>query len=760
MHRFLLAAALLSAQSPESTLVQAIDADAPAAVELLERLVNQNSGTFNPAGVRAVAAIMERELVALGFETRLIPLDSIKRGVHLAATRKGPGKPILLIGHMDTVFEPSSPFQRWERKGRTATGPGVSDMKGGLVVMLSALKALHKSGQLDGIPLSIFLTGDEEAPGELSVTRREFIEAGKAARAALCFETGIRSVSQDMVSTARRGFTGWQLRTTGKAGHSGGIFNDQMGYGAVYEISRILNEFQQTLREPNMTFNVGMLLGGANPKSDPAGTGTVNGKDNIIPAEALAKGEIRALSPEQAARIKDGMYAIAAKNLPGTKAELTFEAGYPPMAPTAGNKRLLQLLNESSRAAGLPEAGELDPMLRGAGDISFIAPFVDSLSGLGAIGSGAHAVGESVDVESIPRQAKRAALLMRRLVQEPLHIVVYEQPGRFAGWPANHGLWSWGKEIVFGFDAAPFVFRQQGHAISHDHAPDQLLARSFDGGDTWSIDQPKSLELPAEVKYQNYPAGKGLALQDSPGNIDFTRKDFAFTARMTGNPGVSRFYYSYDRGRNWAGPFKLPDFGHKGTAARTDYIVNGKHDMFLFTTLGKANGKEGRVACTRTRDGGNTWTLEGLIGPEPADNDYAIMPASLLLGPQTLYTAIRRKGFIEAYRSIDDGKTWTAEGKIAPEIGAGNPPSLLKLRDGRLALIYGYRRPPFGIRARVSNDLGKTWSDEIILRTDGGTTDLGYPRSAERPDGKIVSAYYFNTDNSKVRFIGATIWQP
>jgi len=411
----LLAAAALPAQ--DTAVLQAIDNAAPATIALLERLVNQNSGTFNPAGVRAIAAILEPEFKSLGFEVRLIPLDSINRGVHLGATRKGPGKPILLIGHMDTVFEPSSPFQRLERKGRTATGPGTSDMKGGIVVMLSALQALHKTGRLDGIPITIFLTGDEEAPGDITISRREFIEAGKSARAALCFETGIRNVSQDMVSTARRGFTGWTLRTTGKAGHSGGIFNDNMGYGAVYEISRILNEFQQTLREPNMTFNVGMLLGGANPKFDPSGTGTVNGKDNIIPSEALAKGEIRALSPEQVARIKDRMHAIAAKNLPGTKAELTFESGYPPMAPTAGNKRLLALLNETSKAAGIPEVGELDPMLRGAGDISFLAPYVDSLSGLGAIGTGAHAVGEAVDLESLPRQSKRAALLLLKLAK-------------------------------------------------------------------------------------------------------------------------------------------------------------------------------------------------------------------------------------------------------------------------------------------------------------------------------------------------------
>ncbi len=349
---------------------------------------------------------------------------------------------------------------------------------------------------------------------------------------------------------------------------------------------------------------------------------------------------------------------------------------------------------------------------------------------------------------------------MAAMAEEPRHVVVYEKEGRFAGWPANHGMWSWGKEILTGFDASQYVFREQGHAISKELPPDQLLARSLDGGETWTIEQPPSLELPAGIKYQGYPGGKGPALQDSPGNIDFTKKGFAFTARMTGNPGVSRFYYSYDKGKTWAGPYKLPDFGHPGTAARTDYIVNGKHDLFLFTTLGKANGREGRVACTRTRDGGKTWTLEGLIGPEPPKDDYAIMPASLRLGPSTLYVAIRRKGFIEAYRSTDDGKTWASEGKIAPEIGAGNPPSLLKLRDGRLVVIYGYRRPPFGMRARISSDQGKTWGEEVVLRTDGGNTDLGYPRSVQRPDGKIVTAYYYNLDNRKVRFIGATIWQP
>ncbi len=346
--------------------------------------------------------------------------------------------------------------------------------------------------------------------------------------------------------------------------------------------------------------------------------------------------------------------------------------------------------------------------------------------------------------------------------QASRHVTVYEKEGRFAGWPANHGIWSWGDEILVGFDAAPFVYRESGHAISREHAVDQMLARSRDGGETWTLEQPAELATPSWERYQAYPAGPGPALREAPAErIDFTHKDFAFTARLTANPGTSRFYYSYDRGKKWAGPFRLPDFGYKGTAARTDYIVNGKHDLMLFTTLGKANGREGRVACTRTRDGGKTWTLEGLIGPEPeVANDYAIMPGSLRFGPAHLYSTIRRRGFIEAYRSQDDGKSWKHEGVIAPEIGSGNPPNLLRLSDGRIALIYGYRKPPYGIRARLSSDQGKSWSDEFVLRADGGNGDLGYVRSVQRTDGAVVSTYYYNTDPKKERFIGATIWVP
>ncbi|MCX6622747.1 MAG: sialidase family protein, partial [Acidobacteria bacterium] len=198
------------------------------------------------------------------------------------------------------------------------------------------------------------------------------------------------------------------------------------------------------------------------------------------------------------------------------------------------------------------------------------------------------------------------------------HVVVFERPGCFAGWPANHGIWSWGDEILVGFDVAPFEFHASGHSVTNKHPLEQILARSRDGGETWTIEQPRELATPAGMQYQGFPAGTGPAMQAAPRReIDFTHRGFVFTARMTGNPGVSRFYYSYDYGKKWAGPFRLPDFGHRGSAARTDYIVNGRRDLTLFTTLAKADGLQGRVASTRTRDGGKSWTLVSYIGPEP-----------------------------------------------------------------------------------------------------------------------------------------------
>jgi hypothetical protein len=337
--------------------------------------------------------------------------------------------------------------------------------------------------------------------------------------------------------------------------------------------------------------------------------------------------------------------------------------------------------------------------------------------------------------------------------------VVYKQPGRFGGWPANHGVWSWGDEILVGFEAGHFKNNDRTHAIDYDKPAEHVLARSLDGGLTWAIEKPEALKPPPGMRQAGVPTEAGREAVDCPGGIDFAAPGFALTARMASiHVGPSRFAYSLDKGRTWRGPFRLPDFGHPGIAARTDYIVNGRHDLTMFLTAAKSNKREGRVIAVRTRDGGKSWTQEGLVGPEPPESDFAIMPASVRLSPTTILTAVRHRSYIDAYRSTDDGKTWSFVNKPAPNTGRGNPPSLTKLRDGRLVIVYGYRAEPYGIRARISRDQGETWGEEIALRKDGGNWDLGYPRTVQRADGKLVTVYYFNDAADRERYIGATIW--
>ena len=347
------------------------------------------------------------------------------------------------------------------------------------------------------------------------------------------------------------------------------------------------------------------------------------------------------------------------------------------------------------------------------------------------------------------------------------HVVVYREPGRFGGWPANHGIWSWGNEILVGFSAG--FHKNLGpdrHPIDHDKPEEHLLARSLDGGHTWTVERPASLAPPPHQGMAGIPGiAAGKEPVDCPGGIDFLHPDFALTVRMADNHvGPSWFYYSTNRGRTWNGPFRLPDFGQKGIAARTDYLVNGKGDALLFLTAAKSNGREGRPLCVRTTDGGKTWQFVSFLGPEPAG--FAIMPASVRLSPARLLAAVRVKqeprNWIDAYVSDDNGGTWRFLNQPAPSTGghSGNPPSLIRLRDGRLCLTYGYRSPPYGMRARLSRDNGATWGSEISLRDGAGAWDLGYPRTVQRPDGKIVTIYYFNDDQDKERFIAATIWDP
>jgi glutamate carboxypeptidase len=412
--------ALANLSPAETRMTQTVDAEQERTLQMLEKWVNQNSGTLNLEGVRKVGEMVRAELEPLGFSVEWIDMKVAGRSGHLVARHPGKGRKLLLIGHLDTVFEPDSPFQRWTRKGDMGEGPGAGDDKGGVAVIVAALRAMHAAGTLKQADITVFLTGDEEDAGPVELSRRHLIAEGRKADVALDFEGLVRDEGRDMGSIARRSSDEWTLTVTARGGHSSGIFTPGSGNGAIYEAARIIDSFRRELPEPNLTFNVGLIGGGDSATLD-AGRVRISatGKTNIIASTAIARGDMRALSVEQIERTREKMRAIVAQPLNGASAAIEFHPdGYPPMAPTPGNRALLAKMNEVTRDMGLPEMGELDPVKRGAADISFVAKDVDGLAGLGPYSTGDHAPGEAVDIPSIWVQAKRAAILMTRLSRE------------------------------------------------------------------------------------------------------------------------------------------------------------------------------------------------------------------------------------------------------------------------------------------------------------------------------------------------------
>jgi glutamate carboxypeptidase len=384
-------------------------------IALLERAVNINSGTLNFAGVRAVARLFEPEFAALGMQTEWVALPpETRRAGHFFARTKGTrGKRLLLIGHLDTVFEGDG--SAFVRQDTIALGPGTSDMKGGDVVILYALKALHSVGALKDAGITVAFTGDEEDPSPLmEVSRRSLVDAAKQSDIALAFEE-----DAGKGTVARRGIGSWQLTVTATQGHTSGMFSEGASYGAIYEAARILDTFREKLSgEQYLTFSPGIILGGTNVTFDSTKlAGVADGKDNIIAPRAFAHGDLRFLSNEQQAKARDAMRAIVAQSLPGTKASISFEDGTPSMPPTPGNYKLLAVADTVSRALGRGPIEALDPGRRGAGDISFVAQYVDALDGLGTIGMRSHSPDERVNLNSIVPATERAAILIYRLIR-------------------------------------------------------------------------------------------------------------------------------------------------------------------------------------------------------------------------------------------------------------------------------------------------------------------------------------------------------
>jgi glutamate carboxypeptidase len=402
----------------ERAMAAFVDANAAEAIALLERVVNINSGTQHFEGVREVGRIFAAEFEGLGFKSEWIDGASWQRAGHLVARHPGAGPKILLIGHLDTVFEPDSPFQRFERLDEhTARGPGVIDMKGGDVIIVQALKALQSVGLLDGMNLVVVMTGDEESAGRpLERARAALVEAAQNAEVAIGFEDGDGDPAHGVI--ARRGTSAWRLTVTGTAGHSSQIFTGSLGAGAVFEAARILDTFRERLAgEPYLTFNPGVMLGGTSLAFDPEQSrGEAFGKTNVIAEHTLVSGDLRALSTEQFTRAKQMMTEIVKASLPNTSAEILFEDGYPALAPTDGNRKLLGMFSQASLDLGLGEVTPVDPARAGAADVSFIAGHVPMImDAAGLKGHDGHTVNETADLRVLAIQAKRTATLLARL---------------------------------------------------------------------------------------------------------------------------------------------------------------------------------------------------------------------------------------------------------------------------------------------------------------------------------------------------------
>lgn len=412
----------LSAQKlsrTEKKIVASVEKNNSEAIGFLEKVVNINSGTLNAKGVQEVGMVFKDAFDDIGFDTRWVDMPAeMGRAGHLFAETSGnKGKKLLLIGHLDTVFEKDSPFQTFEMVNDSiAHAPGGNDMKGGDVIVLYALKALHDNGLLNNAQIIVAFTGDEESTGKpLDISRKDLVEAAKQSDVALGFET---STGFNYATVARRGASGWEVEVEGKRAHSSGIFSENTGAGAIFEMSRILHGFYTDVKgEDLLTFNPGVLLGGTFVNFDEATSkGDAFGKSNVVAQKAIVKGGLRFISEEQKERARAKMREIAANNLPQTSATVSFTDSYPAMKPTEGNMQLLGILNDVSLDLGQGEVLAYDPGRRGAADVSFVAEYVDCLDGLGTMGSGAHTPQETVNLNTIQALTKRTALLIYRLI--------------------------------------------------------------------------------------------------------------------------------------------------------------------------------------------------------------------------------------------------------------------------------------------------------------------------------------------------------
>lgn len=384
-------------------------------IKTLASWVEMDTETHHAENIRHLGDLIAKELSALGFDCiwHDLPPSLHHQGTLIAKHPGTQGKRMLLIGHFDTVLSASDFKNPFSMEGSTAKGPGVIDNKGGLVVMLYALKALDHFNALKDADITIALTGDEESAAKPKrISRSALKDAASHLDVALDLEW---SFNQDTATIARRGVTHWILKTYGKPAHSSSIFSPESGDGAIFELVRILKHVQDVFsKQKNLSFNPALIIGGTElKKNHQTETFIVKSKDNIMASQAMAQGDLRFASKEQEESARIYIQDLIKNPLPQTKTEVFFSEGMPPMPNRQANLDLLKIYSSISEDLGFGPVHALDPGIRGAGDISFIADQVPAcLAGLGPVGSGAHSPDERLEVDSLSMQGERLALLI------------------------------------------------------------------------------------------------------------------------------------------------------------------------------------------------------------------------------------------------------------------------------------------------------------------------------------------------------------
>jgi glutamate carboxypeptidase len=371
-------------------LLGTIDSTLDDALKLLEELVNLNTHTNNSAGVNRAQDRIEQFLSQLGLDVARKTVQG-RGDLLIARTAESAAKPILLLGHVDTVHPLNSPFTTFVRDGDRITGPGVLDMKGGLVVILWSLYVLKTHDLLRYIPLTVLVNSDEEIG---SVGSRSHIEReAEAARAALVFEWGR---TQDAIILRRKGVCIYEVTVRGRSAHSGNAHRS--GANAIVQLAHTVGLISAlTNYDRGLTVNVGLLQGGT--------------AVNTVPDLASARFDVRLEHPEDVEAVRAKLAAIIDEVIvPGTRIELRELSSAPPMAETPESRELFESFRDKAQLANL--SYEAYPGVIGGGSDANLTSAVGTptIDGLGPFGDCAHSDREFVEVPSLTKKIANVVL--------------------------------------------------------------------------------------------------------------------------------------------------------------------------------------------------------------------------------------------------------------------------------------------------------------------------------------------------------------